>query len=132
MTDELDRPTELRQAIFERLTQGQPLPVAIEELAIAGYALADIHVAVEEAYAYFGDQSARDHDIEKGKAITRLELLFTKSLNIQDYKAALGPVRELNKLLGLYPGEKPSKPLKPTEPPKEDDPIDSSIDRLLD
>jgi hypothetical protein len=49
-------------------------------------------------------QIRRENEI--GRALKRLEFLWGRNLSIQDYKAALGVIRERNKLLGLNEPER--------------------------
>lgn len=50
--------------------------------------------------------SETNREYEIGQAKKRLDLLFKRNLSIQDYKAALGVIRERSKLLGLNEPEK--------------------------
>ncbi len=40
-------------------------------------------------------------ETEKGRQLARLDDLYAKNIKIQDYKAALGVLREINDMLGL-------------------------------
>ena len=44
-----------------------------------------------------------NRDEQIGKAVVRLEDLYSRSLRVQDTKTALAAQKELNKLLALYP-----------------------------
>jgi hypothetical protein len=51
---------------------------------------------------YFRACADFNPELETGKAIARLNLLFRNSMAIQDFKACLAIQKELNKLLALY------------------------------
>jgi hypothetical protein len=51
---------------------------------------------------YFRSCADFNPELETGKAIARLNLLFKNSISIQDFKACLAIQKELNKLLSLY------------------------------
>lgn len=52
-------------------------------------------------------KTAKKHQVlEFGKSISRLSMLFEKSLKIQDYKSCLAIQKELNTLYGLYEPKK--------------------------
>lgn len=52
--------------------------------------------------AYFQNCADFNPEIETGKAIARLNLLFQNSMKIQDFKSCLSIQKEINKLLSLY------------------------------
>lgn len=119
---------------FDRLTRGLPIPLVVAELEKAGFSDEESHAAIEQCYDYFAKQSDRKVDVERGKAITRCEYLYHKNLNIQDYKAAFAPLREINKILGLYhehrrPPRGPT-PVAPSQP--QDNTTATLIDAALD
>ena len=47
-----------------------------------------------------------DVEIEKGRVLSRLDDLYTKSLKIQDYKGSLAVLKVINEMLGLNEPEK--------------------------
>lgn len=51
---------------------------------------------------YFRNCADFNPELELGKAIARLNMLFQNSATIQDFKACLAIQKELNKLLSLY------------------------------
>jgi hypothetical protein len=51
---------------------------------------------------YFRSVADFNPDLEFGKSIARLNMLFQNSATIQDFKACLSIQKELNKLLSLY------------------------------
>lgn len=44
----------------------------------------------------------KDADIEKGRTLSRLDELYEKNIEIQDYKAAKDVLKEISMLCGLY------------------------------
>ena len=62
---------------------------------------AEIHKALDAVFVHFKDLAHLDKDAQRGLAIERLNLLFLKSLQIQDYKACLAIQKEINNLLDL-------------------------------
>jgi hypothetical protein len=61
---------------------------------------ADNYIA--KANELFQKQSYYDRQEELGRALYRLNLVFSKAMKIQDYKTALAAQKELNTLLGLH------------------------------
>lgn len=64
---------------------------------------ATIDTYIAKANEVFRQKSAVIRDEQFGLAMSRLVLLFQKTMTIQDYKSALAVQREINLLLGLYP-----------------------------
>jgi hypothetical protein len=67
----------------------------------------DVHINTADNYIakanqLFAEQSYYDRQEELGRALFRLNTLFSKSMKIQDYKTALQAQKELNHLLGLH------------------------------
>jgi hypothetical protein len=85
-----------RADVLRQCTEHKDLMLApdVAELAIAE-ALRRINLAAQ-----------MDFDRELGAAKTRLAELYQKVSKVQDFKTALSTVKELNKLLGLYPGKR--------------------------
>jgi hypothetical protein len=95
---------ELAVATYEALTKGIN-PVDIHEYLTRQ---AGVPVSRPEALNYilvanrlFSKIVEDDRDAELGKGITRLNMLFEKTLKIQDYKACLAIQKEINVLLSL-------------------------------
>lgn len=116
MTEQLSNfDAELGSQVLERLVQGQPLPALVDELRKT-HSAEKIDAALQYAYEFLAKESRPDIDIEKGKALIRLDLLFMKDMKIKDYKAALQVQVERNKMLGLHakaPRRTPPKPVNP-------------------
>ncbi|MFA7327954.1 MAG: hypothetical protein WC081_00390 [Candidatus Ratteibacteria bacterium] len=55
-----------------------------------------------KARALLEKDAAPQRKLALGRSKARLELLFSRSMAIQDYKAALAVTREINELLGLH------------------------------
>jgi hypothetical protein len=51
---------------------------------------------------YFRNVADYNPELEFGKSVARLNMLFQNSATIQDFKACLAIQKELNKLLSLY------------------------------
>ena len=51
---------------------------------------------------YFRRCAEFNPQLEKGKCIARLNLLFKNTMQIQDFKAALSIQKEINKMMRLY------------------------------
>ena len=51
---------------------------------------------------YFRECSQYNPQLEKGKCIARLNLLFKNMMQIQDFKGALAIQKEINKMMRLY------------------------------
>lgn len=57
---------------------------------------------LKKARTLMEKDAAPQRKLELGRSKARLELLFSKSVAIQDYKGALAVQRERNELLGLH------------------------------
>ena len=57
---------------------------------------------LKKARALLERDAAPQRKLELGRSKARLELLFSRSMAIQDYKGALSVTRERNELLGLH------------------------------
>jgi len=57
---------------------------------------------IDQAAARVQAAAAFDRDAQLGRAITRLDDLYQRSLTVQDVKTALAAQRELNRLLRLH------------------------------
>jgi len=71
-----------------------------------GIALRTLDRYISQASDRLIEASQIHREKEVGTAIKRLEFLWSRNLMIQDYKAALGVIRERSKLLGLNEPEK--------------------------
>ena len=56
---------------------------------------------IKDATAAIKESSQIDRDFEIGKSKGRLEILWQRNISIQDFKAALAVVKEVNNLFGL-------------------------------
>ena len=61
---------------------------------------------IREAKDALAAQAEKRREVLYGLAYARLENLYQRSLSISDFKNALGVVKELNSLAGLYPDGK--------------------------
>lgn len=61
-----------------------------------------IEYLIAKATARLQEQAKYIRDIQLGKAIARMDDLYSRTHRIQDYKTALAAQKELNELLGLY------------------------------
>lgn len=57
---------------------------------------------IKAANKRFAKVAEHEREIERGKARRRLEMIFSKAMQVQDYARAIAAQRELNQLLGLY------------------------------
>lgn len=90
--------------VFELLCQGYNTPAIIENcLNVQKYNVSErqIYNYIKKASEKYIECSDFDKQTELGKSITRLGLLFSRCLAIQDYKTALQVQRELNDMLGF-------------------------------
>lgn len=101
---------------LSKLANSNDKAVEILKLAVAGADNTALVAKIEELQAtaeekgeiwskiaeYFRNLADFNPEIEKGKAVARLNLLLLNSLKIQDYKTALSVQKELSKLLNLY------------------------------
>jgi hypothetical protein len=69
-----------------------------ENYEIGERAIDDLIAKANEA---FEEASKHLREVEFGKALTRLNNLYARSLKVQDFKTALSVQREINALLGL-------------------------------
>lgn len=60
---------------------------------------------IRRARDEFIEQSTPIRAAQLGLALERANLLFQRNMKIQDYKAALAAQKEINNLIGLYPGK---------------------------
>jgi hypothetical protein len=61
-----------------------------------------IYNYVQEANKKYTELAEKNKDVEFGKAVSRLTLLFEKSLKVQDYKTCLAIQKEINTMFGTY------------------------------
>jgi hypothetical protein len=54
------------------------------------------------AAEYFQECANFNPNLEKGRSIARLQLLFRNSVQIQDFKTCLAVQKEINKMMRLY------------------------------
>lgn len=66
---------------------------------------ADVDQAIETAKQKLTKAASYDRDEALGKAITRVEDIYTRAIRAKDIRTALTAQRELNKLLALYAEE---------------------------
>jgi len=62
---------------------------------------------IRDANLELAEQAAHHRPGEIGRAIRRLNDLYSATMRVQDYQRALAAQRELNRLLGLYAPEQP-------------------------
>lgn len=94
--------------IFELMTQGFFDFEIVQNVSNnEGWNVSDrqIYNYISKANEMFSDYAKIKRDIELGKAITRLNVLFNKSLKVQDYKTCLMIQKEINTLMGNYPAK---------------------------
>jgi len=56
---------------------------------------------MKEARALIAETAERSRDVHYGLAQERLAMLLARTMNIQDFRTALGVLREMNRLEGL-------------------------------
>ena len=78
-----------RQAIIEKFTTDE------------GLCESTVDKDMGDARRLITASAAVHHEHEMGKALRRYELLFSKNMQVQDYKAALAAQKELCALIGL-------------------------------
>lgn len=61
---------------------------------------------IQRANAKFEEDAKTHRERELGRALARLNMLYQKTLQIQDYQRCLAIQKELNALLGLYEAQK--------------------------
>jgi len=117
---------EANKEALERILKGQPLPLIMDDLRRQDYSERTIDLAINSAYQFCIEEANPDLKIEFGKALIRLEMLFSKNINNEDYKAALAVQIERHKLLRMHP----SKP-KAAAPPRTVDPESSIVATII-
>jgi hypothetical protein len=95
--------------VFEALTKGVSTTEMLQYVA----AKHDWKVNGRQVYNYiqkanekFKKLADKKKDVEFGKAITRLSMLFEKSLKIQDFKTCLSIQKEINTMFGNHESSK--------------------------
>jgi len=66
---------------------------------VEGSTVENINNALEGVLIYFKSMAEFNPEVERGKNIARLNLLFLNSMKIQDYKTCLQIQKEINKAL---------------------------------
>ncbi len=88
------------KALIEMLTIGVSETTLAEH--IQGWPEAKKSEGWQLVAEYFRQVADFNPELEFGKSIARLNMLFQNSATIQDFKACLSIQKELNKLLSLY------------------------------
>lgn len=95
---------EIVQEVYVALTKGVTgveMPEYLTKKTGKVFTEEETSLFIQEANKLFRRIVEEDKDAELGKGITRLNMLFEKTLKIQDYKACLAIQKEINVLLSL-------------------------------
>ena len=87
---------------LEGIIVGGRLDIVWGELEQDGGTKSELLTAFTAAFEYLKSAANTSKTFELGKARMRLELLFLRAMSTQNYAAALGVQKEINKLNRLY------------------------------
>jgi hypothetical protein len=114
----VDKAAKLAEMILAGMRPSQARAEADRE----GWTVTDEELAglLIDAQARIIEDARHRFDLELAKAIDRLNTLYARSMQIQDYKACLAIQKELNKILDLYARQQ-DQPEKPEANPDADE-----------